>query len=62
MQKTDCDVYPNGWIVIFDRLPNGWYETFVRNARGDIHDKVRADDYREARAYHRSFKAIARAA
>lgn len=57
-----CNVFSNGWSVFFNRLPNGWYETYVRNARGDIHDKVRADDYRAAREYHRAFKAIAKAA
>ena len=57
-----CNQFANGWIVFFERLPNGMYSTLVRDSRGDIHDKVRCDDYRTARAYHRAFKAIAKAA
>jgi hypothetical protein len=39
---------------------NALYSVIVRNARGDVHDKMRCDDYRDALDYYRSFKAIAR--
>ena len=53
--------YRNGWSTYMERLlPSGMYRVNVRNASGDIHDKVRCDDYQDARAYFRSFNAIAR--
>jgi len=39
---------------------NALYSVIVRNAHGDVHDKMRCDDYRDALDYYRSFKAIAR--
>jgi len=53
------DVYRNGWCVSFERIGN-WYHVLVRDARGDVHDKVRCDDYRSAIEYRRAFRAIAR--
>lgn len=38
------------------------YVVIVRNARGDVHDKMRCDDYRGALEYYRAFNAIAKAA
>lgn len=57
--KTKCQTYLNGWCVIMDK-GNALYSVIVRNARGDVHDKMRCDDYRDALDYYRSFKAIAR--
>lgn len=54
--------YPNGWSVYFDKLRNGWYETYVRDAYGNMHDKMRCDTYAGAREYYRAFQAIAKAA
>ena len=36
------------------------YSAIVRNAAGEIHDKVRCDDYRTASEYYRAFSAVAR--
>lgn len=58
-----CNEFKNGWSVSFERLfPSGMYMTIVRDGRGEVHDKMRCDDYRTAREYHRAFKAIAKAA
>lgn len=38
-----------------------WYHVTLRNARGDLLDKVRCDSYSEACAYRKSFLKIARA-
>ena len=38
------------------------YVVLVRNASGDVHDKTRCDDYRDALVYYRAFTAIAKAA
>jgi len=57
--QTKCQTYSNGWCVIMDK-GNALYSVIVRNARGDVHDKMRCDDYRDALDYYRSFKAIAR--
>lgn len=51
--------YRNGWSTYMGQA--GWlYEVFVRNARGDIHDKIRCDDYRSAMDYWKVFNAIAK--
>lgn len=50
-----CKTYKNGWTAYFNPLPNGWYETYVRNASGDIHDRVRCDTYRAAMEYYKCF-------
>ena len=57
--KTKIQTYRNGWCVIMDK-GNALYSVIVRNAHGDVHDKMRCDDYRDALDYYRSFKAIAR--
>lgn len=52
--------YRNGWSVLFERLSNGMYWVQVRRASGELHDKIRCDDYQMARGYYRAFSAIAR--
>lgn len=53
--------YRNGWSTVLDK--SGYlYTVIVRNARGDVYDKIRCDDYRDAMDYWRSFNAIAKAA
>lgn len=53
--------YRNGWTVTMDK--NGYLWTvLVRDARGDVHDKVRCDTYRSALEYWKAFRAIAKAA
>lgn len=58
--KTQIKEYRNGWSAMLERLPNGMYWAHVRTASGNLHDKVRCDDRRNALAYFRSFCAIAR--
>ena len=53
--------YPNGWSATLER-EGIWYVARVRNARGDVHDRVRCDDSRMAREYFAAFKRIAKAA
>ena len=57
--QAKCQTYRNGWHVIMDK-GNALYSVIVRNASGDVHDKTRCDDYRDALVYYRAFKAIAR--
>jgi len=53
--------YRNGWSTMMDKA--GYlYTVIVRDARGDIHDKMRCDDYRTACDYYRAFNAIAKTA
>lgn len=53
--------YRNGWTAMMEKA--GYlYVVIVRNARGDIHDKIRCDDYRAAMGYWRAFNSIAKAA
>jgi hypothetical protein len=54
--------YRNGWSTLFERLSNGMYWVHIRRSNGDLHDKIRCDDYKMACDYHRAFSAIARAA
>ena len=58
MKVKECG---NGWSTMMEKA-NGWYMVNVRNARGDVHDKVRCDDYRMACEYWRAFNAIAKTA
>lgn len=47
--------------VTFEKLqPSGMYLVQLRLA-GNVHDKVRCDDYREATTYRKAFIAIAKA-
>lgn len=50
---------PNGNSVHFERTGN-WWHVNARRYNGEIIDKVRCDDYREALAYRRAFIALAR--
>lgn len=52
----------SGWSVSIEKLfPSGMYLVELRNSVGDLHDKIRCDDYRLACDYFKSFKAIAKA-
>ena len=51
--------FKNGWTASLDKA-GSMYVAIVRNARGDIHDKMRCDDYRDACDYYRAFSAIAK--
>lgn len=53
--------YRNGWTVSAEAPAyNGLRTILVRNARGDVHDKVRCDTAAAARDYWRAFNAIAK--
>lgn len=53
--------FKNGAHTVFDReMPAGLFVVKVYGPTGNLIDKVRCDDYRNARAYLRSFNKIAR--
>jgi hypothetical protein len=61
--KPRVKIYKNGWETYFCKtgeVPFPWWYVSVRNAAGEIHDKVRCDDYRAALEYFRAFNAIAK--
>ena len=51
--------YKNDWTVTLEKW-GLFYVVIVRNAKGDVHDKVRCDDYSNARCYWRVFNSIAK--
>ena len=62
--KSKAYVAKSGACVIFEQLTTGaqkWYSVVMRNASGELLDKVRCDTYADACAYCRSFRAIIRA-
>lgn len=53
--------FSNGACTMFERTtPSGMYIVQIRKPSGELMDKVRCDDYRNALAYLRSFNAIAK--
>lgn len=51
----------NGAVVTMEKTgASGMYVVLLRAPSGQVHDKVRCDDYSDALAYRRSFLAIAR--
>ena len=58
--KDKIKVYRNGWNAYATRESSGMYTVLVRDSIGNMHDKVRCDDYRNAMDYYKSFCAIAR--
>jgi len=58
-KMTKITSFKNGSDVITEK--NGaWYSVILRNPSGEVHDKIRCDDYRMALEYVRAFKAIAK--
>jgi len=56
-------LFKNGALTTFEKIEsnvNRFYEVRVRAPNGELIDKVRCDDYRDARAYLKSFNGIAR--
>lgn len=49
----------NGAWTVFEKA-NGWYLVKLYDAAGNLLDKMRCDDYRDACDYKRSFDKIAR--
>ncbi len=59
--KKKFFTYKNGATASMEKLfPSGMYLVECRRPDGTLHDKVRCDDYDNACAFLRSFKAIAR--
>jgi hypothetical protein len=55
--------YANGWTVSAEAPAcNGIRTVLVRDASGNVHDKVRCDTASAARDYWRAFNAIAKSA
>ena len=53
--------YKNGACASMEKLfPSGMYLVQVRTPSGELHDKIRLDDYRQAMSYFKAFKAIAK--
>ena len=48
------------WTVFEKLMPSGMYVVRLYSPAGALLDKVRCDDRREAQAYLRSFRAIAK--
>ena len=48
-----------GAWTIFDK-ESYWYIVKLYSPSGNLHDKMRCDDYKDARAYLKSFNAIAK--
>jgi len=57
--QTKVKTYRNDWSTMLEKS-GMWYCVHVRNAAGELHDKVRCDDYRMALDYWRAFNAIAK--
>ena len=59
-----------GWIVKIKLFKNGacvitdkagcWHSVTLRNPAGEVHDKVRCEDYAMAKSYVKAFAAVAR--
>jgi len=51
----------NGCRTVFERLsPSGYWCVKLYNAAGNLTDKVRTDDYKNALAYWKTFNLIAK--
>ena len=59
MQKLRSYNFSSGALVIFEKA-RGWYGVRLYSSNGTLQDKIRTDDYRDALAYLRSFRAIAK--
>jgi len=58
--QTKVKTYRNDWLAMLEKS-GVWYCVTIRNTNGDIHDKVRCDDYHTALDYWRAFNAVAKA-
>jgi hypothetical protein len=53
--------YKSGASVTYEKsFPSGMHIVMIRNPEGDVHDKIRCDDYEDAMDYLQSFRKIAR--
>ncbi len=51
--------FENNAYVTFEKI-GSWYFVQCRAPNGELHDKIRCDDYSSARAYYRAFQAVAK--
>lgn len=59
--KPYAKVYRSGaFVTMCKDLPSGMYTVKLYSANGELSDKVRCDDYRNALDYRKSFNAIAK--
>ena len=56
-------LHRNGWSMSFEQqYHNGMITVKIRTAAGEIYDRIRCDNYRDAMDYWRAFNGIAKAA
>lgn len=53
-------MFKSGAYATIEKTPSGYYLVTCRGPNGALIDKVMCDDYANARAYYKSFAAIAR--
>ncbi len=60
--QTKIKTYRNGWLAMLEKTASldAPYVALVRTATGEIYDKRRCDDYRNALDYYRCFSLIAK--
>lgn len=58
--KPYANVHKSGASVLMSKDRGGLFEVKLYSASGSLIDKVRADEYRNALAYRKSFNAIAK--
>jgi hypothetical protein len=52
----------NGWTTSFEQqYHNGMITVTIRTDAGEVYDRIRCDDYRNAMDYWRAFNGIAKA-
>lgn len=59
--KPKIKLYKSGAYATMDKS-GMWYEVLARNPAGEVIDKIRCDDYRDALDYYRAFSALAKVA
>ena len=57
---TKITEHKTGAWTVFEKLPSGMYMVKLYASNGDLRDKVRCDDYANARSYLKSFNLIAK--
>jgi hypothetical protein len=51
--------FNNGAYAIFEKM-GAWFHVIARGADGNVIDRIRCDNYREALQYWRAFKLLAK--
>ena len=58
--KPKIKLFKTGTYTTMDKS-GFWYQILARNPSGEVIDKIRCDDYREALGYYRAFCALSKA-